>query len=97
MNQKPVPAKNNAKDSAIDQMVQSVLKDILCSIVEEFEHKTGVRVGSVRIGPAEYQGSRKAEIEVVSADSDALIGLMQYKKILCDHELIKESDFCVNG
>lgn len=93
MNQKPMTPKNNT----IDQMVQSVLKDILCSIVEEFEQKTGVRVGSVRIGPARRRGARMTEIEIVSAGSDALIGLMQYKKILCDHELIKESDFCMNG
>ena len=98
MSQKPMTPKNNTpKNNTIDQMVQSVLKDILCSIVEEFEQKTGVRVGSVRIGPARDQDARTTEIEIVSADSDALIGLMQYKKILCDHELIKDSDFCMNG
>lgn len=86
-----------ARDTAIDQMVQTVLKDILCSVVDEFEQKTGVQVGSIRLGPSAGQEARTAEIEVVNADGDALIGLMQYKKILCDHEVIKENDFCIKG
>ena len=90
-------AKDNAQDTAIGQMVQSVLKDMICSIIDEFEDKTGVRIGSVRIGPAGWREKREAEIEVARADGNALTGLMNYKKILCDHELLKESDFCVKG
>lgn len=86
------------RDDVIQQMVRTVLNDILASVIAEFEQATGSEIGPVRIGGKDsITGHRSANIEILRASPESLAGLMQYKKILCDHEPLRRSDFCVRG
>ena len=82
-------------DHIVHHMVEVVLNDILNSVIHEFETATGTRLGAVRIGrPDAITDRRTAEIDILKADSSALNGLMRYQKLLCEHEPLKNSDFC---
>lgn len=76
-------------------MAQMVLSDILEHFVQEFETTTGTKIGSIHLGPASLITYRHAaQINIRRADSDSLVGLMRYKKILCDHEMFAEDKIC---
>ena len=88
--------RNQSKhDNIIHQMAQFVLRDILASVIEEFETATGSKIGSVRIDPKDkITDRRRIDVHIQAADSDSLIALMRYKKMLCEHEPLKSSGIC---
>lgn len=63
--------------------------------IEELEHTTGTRVGSIHLSAKEpLTEKRRTKIEILHADSESLMGLLKYKQILCEHEPFAEDDPC---
>lgn len=88
-----MPDKNIAcNPKVVRAMTQVVLNDILNSVINEFEKKVGTNIGAIKISPRK-RGQRKREIniEVKRATDKCLDGLVQYKKILCDHDPLIQS------
>lgn len=89
------PKKSGTNDEVIARMTQVVLTEILEQVVNEFEKRTGTRIGRIRIAePNRFSGRRPSEIEVRCTGRDCLNGLMQYKQILCEHSMFSHSRFC---
>lgn len=83
------------KDDVINQMTRVILTDILEHVVEEFEHTTGTRIGSIQLSAEEpLTDKRRTIIEILHADSESLMGLLKYKQILCEHEPFTGDDLC---
>ena len=85
----------NHDNDVIPRMTRVILSDILNSVLREFEHNVDARIGRIQIGPGTGPDQRRmVEIEIKQADGRCLDGLMQYRKILCEHAVFKETAYC---
>jgi len=85
----------NRGNDVIPRMTRVILSDILNSVLREFEHNVDARIGRIQISPEMGPDQRRiVEIEIKQADDRCLDGLMQYRKILCEHEVFKETGYC---
>ena len=85
----------NHGNDVIPRMTRVILSDILNSVLREFEHNVDARIGRIQIGSEMGPDQRRMiEIEIKQADGRCLDGLMQYRKILCEHAVFKETVYC---
>jgi len=88
----------NEQQKLIIDLTNAILTEILDQVISEYERAVGTDIGAVHIGPADGKtGRRKAEIEIRPTGGERLDGLIQYRKLLCEHEGLNSTDMCRRG
>ncbi len=76
-------------------MTQVVLNDILNSVIEEFEIRTDSKVGRITVNAkSEADKKRIVTAEITKTGEKCISGLVEYKKILCNHEPFQKLNTC---